>query len=106
MRRGDIVTAVLPSAYGKPRPVLVIQSDALEGLDSVVVCPITSHVRDLEVRVILKPDLTNGLEKLSQVMCDKISTLPITKVRDRIGLLDSATLREIEQQLMVVVGLA
>lgn len=106
MRRGDIATAVLPGAYGKPRPVLVVQSNDLAGLGSVVVCPITSHVRDFEVRVILKPDLNNGLETLSQVMCDKISTLPVSKVRESIGALDAATLREVEQQLMVVIGLA
>lgn len=106
MKRGDIAIAALPGAYGKPRPVLVIQSDDLEGLGGVVVCPITSDIRDFEVRVILKPDLSNGLERLSQVMCDKISSLPVSRIRDHIGSLDAATLREVEQQLMVVIGLA
>jgi mRNA interferase MazF len=29
MRRGDIVTVAAPGAYGKPRPAVVIQGDAL-----------------------------------------------------------------------------
>lgn len=106
MKRGDIATAALPGADAKTRPVRVVQSDDLAELDSVVVCPITSHVRGFELRVILKPDLSNGLEKLSRVMCDKFSILPIINVRDPIGTLDAATLREVEQQLMVVIGLA
>lgn len=41
MQRGDIVTVSLPRDYGKPRPALVVQSDLLQELDSVLVCPIT-----------------------------------------------------------------
>ena len=39
VRRGDIVTIVLPGACGKPRPALVIQSDYFSALGSVTVLP-------------------------------------------------------------------
>ncbi len=45
MRRGEVVTIVLPGAYGKPRPALVIQSDFFDALGSVTVLPITSELR-------------------------------------------------------------
>lgn len=41
-QRGDLVTVFLPGDHGKPRPALVVQSDLLADLDSVVLCPITS----------------------------------------------------------------
>jgi mRNA interferase MazF len=40
-QRGDLVTVSLPGDYGKPRTALVIQSDLLNELDSVVFCPVT-----------------------------------------------------------------
>ncbi|NMH17585.1 type II toxin-antitoxin system PemK/MazF family toxin, partial [Tepidiphilus sp. B18-69] len=42
MQRGDLVTVSLPGDYGKPRPALIVQSDLLSELESVVLCPVTS----------------------------------------------------------------
>lgn len=61
-QRGDLVTVALPGAYGKPRPALVTQSDLLAELESVLVCPITSDLRDVMFRVTVEPSLTNGLQ--------------------------------------------
>lgn len=36
MKRGDVVTVVLPGAFGKPRPALVIQSDLFADHPSVL----------------------------------------------------------------------
>jgi mRNA interferase MazF len=47
MRRCDVVTAVFPGAYGKPRPALLVQDDAFEALPSATLLPITSDLRDL-----------------------------------------------------------
>jgi mRNA interferase MazF len=39
LKRGDIVVVAAPGDYGKPRPAVVVQADALTeaGLQSVVV---------------------------------------------------------------------
>ena len=42
MQRGDLVTVSLQGDYGKPRPALIVQSDLLTDLESVVLCPVTS----------------------------------------------------------------
>jgi hypothetical protein len=43
MRRGDVVTVAATGDYGKPRPAVIVQADALpERHASVVVCPMTS----------------------------------------------------------------
>src|ERR1700676_1928574 len=55
VRRGDVVTIVLPGAYGKPRPALVIQSDLFDALGSLTVLPITSEL-GTRPRVVLPGD--------------------------------------------------
>src|SRR3546814_19945817 len=46
VKRGDIVAVSLQGDYGKPRPALIVQSNLLAELESLVICPITSAVRD------------------------------------------------------------
>src|SRR3546814_6541085 len=43
VKRGDIVAVSLQGDYGKPRPALIVQSNLLAALESVVICPITSR---------------------------------------------------------------
>ena len=73
-QRGDLVTVSLQGDYGKPRPALVIQSDLLTELDSVVLCPVTGEPRTAAFRVTVEPTAHNGLRALSQVMVDRLST--------------------------------
>jgi mRNA interferase MazF len=105
-RRGDFVRVSLQGDYGKPRPALVIQSDLLTGLGSVVVCPVTSEIRDAAFRVTVEPSPANGLRTLSQVMVDKLSTLPRSKLGEPFGQLDAGRLKAVERALLLVVGIA
>jgi mRNA interferase MazF len=102
--RGDLVTVSLPGDYGKPRPALVIQSDLLGELESVVLCPITSDLRNALFRVTVEPTPGNGLHTLSQVMTDKISTLPRAKLGAPFGRLDDDRMKVVERALLVVIG--
>ena len=104
MQRGDLVTVALQGDYGKPRPALVVQSDLLADLESVVVCPVTSELRDAAFRITIEPSPANGLQKLSQVMVDKISTLPRARISEPFGRLDDERMRAISRALLLVVG--
>lgn len=74
MRRGDLVTVVLPGEFGKPRPAVVIQSDDHPGLATILVCPLTSMLIDAPAfRMEVRPAPENGLRLPSQVMLDKLS---------------------------------
>lgn len=109
MKRGDLVTVSAPGHYGKPRPAVVIQSDHLTGagLSSTIVCLVTSHVEDAPAfRLDLEPSESNGLAGPSQIMVDKLLTLPIAKVGARIGRLDDEVLVQLNRTLAFVVGLA
>lgn len=105
VKRGDIVTAILPGAYGKPRPALVIQANTLEDLGSVIIIPITSTITNMAFRPIIKPNRLNSLDRLSQAMVDKLGAAPLSKIGGFIGELDAATMKEIEQQLLIVFGI-
>ena len=106
IRRGDIVRVSLRGDYGKPRPAVVIQSDLLADLDSVVICPITSAIRDAVFRISIGPSPVNGLEKPSQVMVDKPVTLPRVKVSAPVGRIEPEEMRSIERAILLVIGVA
>ncbi len=103
-QRGDLVTVSLQGDHGKPRPALIVQSDLLNNLDSVVLCPVTSDLRSAAFRVTLEPNPTNGLRVLTQVMVDKLSTLPRAKIGASFGRLDDDRMKAVERALLLVIG--
>lgn len=103
-QRGDLVTVSLQGDYGKPRPALIVQTDLLTELDSVVICPVTSELRTAAFRVTVEPTVQNGLRALSQVMVDKLSTLPRTKINAPFGRLEDERMRAVDRALLLVVG--
>ncbi|WP_456379208.1 type II toxin-antitoxin system PemK/MazF family toxin [Thiolapillus sp.] len=106
IRRGDIVIVAVSGSYGKPRPAVVVQSDLFNEHPSVVILPITSHYRDAPIfRLGVFPDDKNGLMKPSQVMIDKILTVPRNKVSRVIGRLDDRMMVEINRALVVFLGM-
>jgi mRNA interferase MazF len=107
VRRGDLVTIVLPGAYGKPRPVLIVQSDLFDTLASVTVLPVTSELRAAPLlRISIEPNSDNGLRKKSQVMVDKAQTVPRQKIGTTIGRLHEDTLVAVDRALAVFFGIA
>jgi mRNA interferase MazF len=106
MRRGDLVTVALSGDDGKPRPALIVQDDAFDVLPSISVLPLTSDLRGAHlVRIGVEPSRQNGLEKRSQVMIDKVVTVPRPKVGRAIGRLDRATMGEVDIALARFLGL-
>lgn len=106
MNRGDLVTAVFSGAYGKPRPAIVVQSDAFADLPSVTVLPLTTRLQPAPlIRITVEVDGENGLERRSQIMIDKMASVPRGKIDRRLGRVDDATMRAVGQALRVFLGL-
>ena len=107
MTRGDLVTVALPGDFGKPRPALVIQSDALPRPARSRCCPspAPSSTRPL-FRPTVQPTEANGLRKPSQVMVDKAVSARRDRVGPPIGRLDDATLLAVTRSLAVFLGIA
>ena len=100
MKRGDLVTIAVSGEYGKPRPALIVQADAFDLHPSVTLLPLTSELYEAPLfRVTIEPGKTTGLRKVSQVMVDKTATVPRAKVGQRIGRVDSATLRAVDDAM-------
>jgi mRNA interferase MazF len=107
LKRGDIVVVTAPGDYGKPRPAVVIQSDALADTGSVLVCLLTTAQRDAPFhRLQLYPSETNGLREPSDVMVDKIFALSRGKCGTPIGRLTAEQIFALNHVLSLVIGLA
>jgi len=108
MKRGDVVTVAATGDYGKPRPAVIVQTDALpEAHASVVVCQMTSDLSDApDFRVTIEPTQKNGLRVRSQVMADKPVTIRRERVGRAIGHLDSTDIARLNIALAFVIGLA
>ena len=107
MKRGDVVLVVAPGSNGKPRPAVIVQTDLANGTHpSFVVCPLTSHLRDAPLfRIELESSRENGLATTSQIMVDKLITLPREKIREIIGRLDEDIMTRLGRSLAFWLGL-
>ena len=106
MKRGDLVLVVLSNDYGKPRPALVIQSDLFDAHPSFTILPLTSDLEHApQVRIRIEPTATNGLKLVSEVMVDKIQSLPLKRFGPVIGEMDSATMSAVVVALALFLGL-
>jgi mRNA interferase MazF len=102
VRRGTIVVVAAKGAYtGKPRPALVVQSDLFNPThQSVTICPITSDCVDAPLfRIPLLPCERTGLRVVSQIMVDKIVSVPRSAITNEIGRCDTAELEAAEEAL-------
>jgi mRNA interferase MazF len=107
MRRGELITVALKGDAGKPRPALVVQSDAYRDVATVVILPITSTLIDLPLlRVTLEPSAANGLRVRSQVMIPRPQFIARAKAGPVIGRVDEATMLSVGRLMAVLLGLA
>jgi mRNA interferase MazF len=103
LRRGDLVTVAAKGPYtGKPRPALVIQAtETLPYRDSVTICLLTTELIDAPLfRVRVEPAPGNGLKEASDVMADKVVTVPRSVISPKkLGSLEREDLRRVDDAL-------
>src|SRR5262252_1604561 len=91
LSRGDLVIVAAPGDYGKPRPAVIVQSNALpQSHASVVICPMTSELAEADFRITIESGLETGLRIRFQVMADKPVTIRRERIGQRIGRLGAA----------------
>jgi mRNA interferase MazF len=106
MKRGDLVAVAVSGDYGKPRPALVVQADAFDAHPSVLVLPLTSELHDAPLfRVTVTASKSTGLRQPSQIMVDKATAVPRSKLGVRIGHVDFVTMQAVDQALRGFLGL-
>lgn len=108
MRRGEIWTAAAGSGYaGKPRPVVIVQDDRFDATDSVTVCAFTTDATEAPlIRLLVTADDVNGLHESSRLMVDKVTTVPRSKLGERVGQLADEDMLRFGRAVIVFLGLA
>jgi mRNA interferase MazF len=106
LRRGTVCTVILSNDYGKPRPAIVIQSDLFSEHSSVTVLPVTTDLEPTpRLRIRIEPTPTNGLAEMSDVMIDKIQSLPLKRVGKVIGAMEDEIMRDLTLALALFLGM-
>lgn len=107
MIRGELWTVAGGVYASRPRPALIIQDDAFEATDSVTVLPLTSQLIDAPLlRVRVSASELSGLERDSDVMVDKLTTVRRSNVAVCVGRLSTDQLAEVERGVMAFLGFA
>ena len=105
MKRGDLVTIALQGDYGKPRPALIVQSDLFDEHPSVTILPITSELQETPLfRIRVLPNSINGLQKASDIMADKVQSVPRERIGDTFGHISAEQMLEVSRSLAVFLG--
>jgi mRNA interferase MazF len=102
MNRGDIVVvAVKGPNTAKPRPAVVVQADRFNPThSSLTICPVTSDCVDAPLfRIGVPPGDRTGLSSASQVMIDKVVSVPRSAIARVVGRCDVAELQAIDDAL-------
>jgi len=109
MKRGDIYSISAPGDFGKPRPAVVVQTDALnqQQLSSVIICPFTGTITDAPLfRILVEPTPENGLKKPSQIMVDKVMAVAVGRIGESMGHINDEQLLQLNRTLAFVIGIA
>jgi mRNA interferase MazF len=102
VKRGDIVViATKGASTSKPRPALVVQANRFnEAHGSITVCPITSDCLDAPLfRLHLPPGSRTGLDLPSQVMVDKVVSVPRAAIGRTVGRCDAGEIDAVDGAL-------
>jgi len=108
VKRGEIWTAAGGKDYaGKPRPIVILQDDRFDATSSTTICAFTSDPTDAPLfRLVIEPSEANGLETVSRLMVDKITTIPKAKLGTRIGRLADSDVVRLNRAVLIFLGLA
>jgi mRNA interferase MazF len=75
-------------------------NEFFDSISSVTVARLTSEIHDAPLlRVTIQPGAGSGLRNISQVMIDKSTTVPRSKIGRRIGSADASTLRVVNRAI-------
>ncbi|MGZ9082038.1 MAG: type II toxin-antitoxin system PemK/MazF family toxin [Rhodoplanes sp.] len=108
MKRGEVWTVAGAGDYGgKPRPVVIVQDDRFDATASATVCAFTSDPTNAPlIRLLVEPDAQNGLNVISWLMVDKITTVSKSKLGARIGRLADQDMMRLNRAMLIFLGLA
>jgi mRNA interferase MazF len=108
VKRGEIWTAAAGSgSIGKPRPVVIVQDGRFDATASVTVCAFTTDPTDAPLlRLRIEADEVTRIRESSRLMVDKVTTIPRSKLGERVRQLSDDDIIRLSRALVVFLGLA
>jgi mRNA interferase MazF len=86
---------------------VILQDDRFDGTDSVTVCAFTTDPTDAPlIRLVVEPNQENGLNERSSLMVDKVTTVPRSRLGERIGRLPDEDMTRVGRAVLVFLGFA
>jgi mRNA interferase MazF len=87
--------------------VVIIQDDRFDATASVTICAFTTDPTEAPlIRLPIEPDEINGLREPCSLMVDKITTVPRSKLGERLGRLGDDDMVRLGRAVIVFFGLA
>lgn len=91
---------IVGSEQAGNRPAVVISGDTMnEYFNVIIVCPITSSVKNYKGHPILIPNKTNGLDRESEIMVFHVRSLSNLRFKKKIGSISNKELENITETL-------
>jgi mRNA interferase MazF len=108
VKRGELWSVAARGDYtGKPRPAVIVQDDRFDATASVTICALTTDPTAAPlIRLPVAADQLNGLDRPSQLMVDKLTTVPRTSLGERMGRLGEEDITRLDRAIVVFLGVA
>ncbi|MGI6214086.1 MAG: type II toxin-antitoxin system PemK/MazF family toxin [Christensenellales bacterium] len=109
IKRGDLYYAdlspVIGSEQGGVRPVLVVQNNIGNKYSpTVIAAAITSQINKVKLPTHIEIPAEYGLQKNSVALMEQIRTIDKSRLRDKIGTVDSSVMEKVNSALLVSLG--
>lgn len=86
---------------------MILHDDRFDRTNSVTVCACTTDPTVAPLfRLPIAPSQANGLRAVCRLMVDKITTVPKTKIRARVGRLADEDMVRLNRAVLVFLGIA
>lgn len=90
MKQGEIwdlyLDPVSGSEQGGRRPAIIISGNLLnQFLEVVIVCPLTTSIKNYKGNLIIEPNKINGLQKRSEVLTFHIRSVSKSRLDKKLG---------------------
>lgn len=90
MKKGEIWDVYLDpirgSEQGGRRPAVILSGDLVNAnLKTIIICPLTTKLKNYQGNLILEPNQKNGLSKKSEVMTIHIRSISKERFKAKIG---------------------
>ena len=89
---------VLGNGQSGLRPVVIISGESMNThYNVIIICPLSTSIKNYHGCPILEPDKINNLKKLSQVISFQVRTISKSRLKRKMGLINQDVLQKIKE---------